>query len=272
MANYLDHYGLEREPFGDRPGDVVLATKPVCAVLQRIRSDLAVGSTHICVYGEPGVGKSSLARSLPAVLRQSEAVAGVARIGNPKWDWEETRRSIGRQLGLGDGPLSRTRLMAACGHGRRLVLVVDSAHRLSYEILDHLEALLRTTTSLGEPLFACVMLADSGPEAGGPIRSLHAWLELLRTLPLELEPLSRAGLGGYVRRRLDYAGYRGDPIFSPTALDAVYGFTAGVPRAVNALCHLVLGEAYLRGETEVRASGGSAERNGARGGDDHRRV
>jgi MSHA biogenesis protein MshM len=242
MADVLDFFGLRRQPFAERARDVVLATPPLRKVLERVRTDLAMGATHLLITGPGGIGKTSLARALPRVLRRSASVAGIACVFDPTPEWGRLRTAIARDLALEGGALSRNSLLAACGHGRRHVVVVDDAHRLSYETLEHLGNLLRTTTSLGDPVCDCILLAD--PTTGE--RPLQAWLEGLRCIELALEPLPASAICDYAHRRLRAAGWEGNRLFSEGACRAIHTITGGVPLAVNKVCNLVLIEAAAR--------------------------
>ncbi len=66
-----------------------------------------------------------------------------------------------------------------------------------------------------------------------------------------LRPINRAGLSGYVTRRLAVAGYSREPLFTPAALRALHRASRGVPRLINILCHKSLMCAYGRGERTV---------------------
>jgi MSHA biogenesis protein MshM len=254
MEAVLDYYSLNRHPFAERRrGGPVLATQALQRAIERIRTDLAVGATRICVTGPPGVGKTSLARVLPQALRKSAGVAGAARIADPTRDWQQIRSSITRQLALPGGELSAANLKAVCSRGRRLVLIVDAAEQLGDENLDHLESLLEYRAESGEPCFQCVLLAEVGLEPAGGALPLHSWLDPLKTLQVLLEPLSSQDTYGYIQQRLIHAGWRGARLFTTAAAMEIHRETGGIPRAVGELCSRVLERSGGRRFTELGA-------------------
>ena len=69
MSSYLRFFELERSPFdGAGQSQVVLGTKALRAAFGAIQSGLEDGDSRICVGGDRGMGKTSLARALPKLL------------------------------------------------------------------------------------------------------------------------------------------------------------------------------------------------------------
>ena len=80
MSSHLKFYALEQSPFEAAPqSKTVLGTKAVRDALAAIRSGLQDGSERICVSGQSGLGKTSLARALPKLLSEEARVARPAR-------------------------------------------------------------------------------------------------------------------------------------------------------------------------------------------------
>jgi len=70
-----------------------------------------------------------------------------------------------------------------------------------------------------------------------------------------LEPLNCDAVAGYVAHRLAVAGGTPDRVsFSPEAIEAVYGASAGVPRVINRLCDRALHHAHLSRAARVDPS------------------
>ena len=51
-----------------------------------------------------------------------------------------------------------------------------------------------------------------------------------------LGPLEQEETEAYVMHRLEVAGWRGDPAFSPDAFAAIHRYAGGIPRRINMLC------------------------------------
>jgi hypothetical protein len=66
--------------------------------------------------------------------------------------------------------------------------------------------------------------------------------------------MDRAETQAYVEHRLHHVGWNNDPRFEDGAFDAIYTFSAGIPRRINTLCNRVLLAAALSEEHVVSAS------------------
>ena len=89
MSAYLKFFELEQSPFeGKAQSKVVLGTRALRDAFAAIRDGLSEGSARICVNGGPGLGKTSLARSLPKLLGDTARVAVVL---DPSIPWESLR-------------------------------------------------------------------------------------------------------------------------------------------------------------------------------------
>jgi hypothetical protein len=71
-----------------------------------------------------------------------------------------------------------------------------------------------------------------------------------------LGPLDRTETEGYIEHRLAHVGWKGDPKIEAAAYDAIYAFTAGIPRRVNLVCNRLmlagfLGEIHLLTANDV---------------------
>jgi MSHA biogenesis protein MshM len=63
--------------------------------------------------------------------------------------------------------------------------------------------------------------------------------------------MDRAGVEGYIRHRLDIAGYQGPDLFVPKAIKLLYKASGGIPRLVNILAHKAMMAAYGEGQDRV---------------------
>jgi hypothetical protein len=66
--------------------------------------------------------------------------------------------------------------------------------------------------------------------------------------------MDRAETQEYVEHRLRHVGWSNDPRFEPGAFDAIYTFSAGIPRRINTLCNRVLLAAALSEEHDIVAA------------------
>ena len=125
--------------------------------------------------------------------------------------------------------------MSLVPQGKRALLIVDEAQNLSGRAIEELRMLsnfqlgnqgLLQSFLVGQPELRQLM---QGPE-----------LQQLRqrvTASYHLGPMDRAETQAYVEHRLRHVGWSNVPRFEPGAFDAIYTFSAGIPRRINTLCN-----------------------------------
>jgi type II secretory pathway predicted ATPase ExeA len=97
MPAYLKYFELKQSPFeGKAQSKVVLGTRALRDAFKAIRDGLEEGSARICVSGGPGLGKTSLARSLPKLLGDT---ARVVLVRDPSVPWQSLRGQIAKRWG-----------------------------------------------------------------------------------------------------------------------------------------------------------------------------
>jgi len=74
------------------------------------------------------------------------------------------------------------------------------------------------------------------------------------TVWYQLQPLDRQDVQNYVEHRLVVAGNRGNVRFTRSALRAVYAYSHGIPRRINAVCDRALLIAYCKDEMAISRS------------------
>ncbi|HVN76019.1 MAG TPA: hypothetical protein VMT19_06855, partial [Thermoanaerobaculaceae bacterium] len=64
-------------------------------------------------------------------------------------------------------------------------------------------------------------------------------------------PIDPEETDAYIRHRLSVAGSNGRPAFTPRAVRAIYRYSHGVPRLINAVCDKTLLAGYVEGRDEL---------------------
>ena len=251
LSAYLKFFQLECSPFDTGPqSSVVLGTRALRDAYAQIEAGLSEQAPRICVDGGAGLGKTSLARAMPKLLRDQ---ARVALLLNPALSWATLKSAIVRQLDLEGGVLSRASLVERRRGGQRIVIVIDAAEKISGESLEHLDILLAYRSDDDEQLVHCVLLANLEHARQQPECPLLWWLDSLNTLQLEFAPIPVDGVRSYIVKHLKRAGWTGGDLFSSEAARAIHRLTGGVPRSVSELCERVLIAAAEQGVEQIDA-------------------
>ncbi len=198
----------------------------------------------VLVTGRPGTGKTTLVNDLLATLPNKEVVAGT--LVSTQLEAEDLLLMAGHAFGLEfDSPQKALVLQQLIEYfneqhrkGVRTLLIIDEAQDLAPSALEELR-LLTNLQYQGAPLLQIALLGQD------------ALRDIVRTPEMEqvhqrliaswqLEPLTPEETVGYVRHRLEHAGWTGDPAFEPGVLEIVYRFSKGVPRRINLICSRLL--------------------------------
>jgi general secretion pathway protein A len=255
---YETFFGLSGKPFQLNPDPAFFygsrGHKRAFAYLQY---GVHQGEGFIVITGEVGAGKTTLVRSLLEQIDPNQLVA--AQLVTTQLDADDLLRAVAMAFGVSTKALDKAQLLAELEaflvslvpQGKRALLIVDEAQNLSGRAIEELRMLsnfqlgnqgLLQSFLVGQPELRQLM---QGPE-----------LQQLRqrvTASYHLGPMDRAETQSYVEHRLRHVGWTNDPRFEPGAFDAIYTFSAGIPRRINTLCNRVLLAASLSEEHDIAA-------------------
>lgn len=246
---YKEYFGLTEKPFQITPD-------PRFLYLSRRHRDgfahLLYGADQaggfVLLTGEVGTGKTTLCRS--ALAQATESVR-VALILNPKQSPLELVASICDELQV-SYPQNTTSLKAlidklnlyllrAYGQGQRIVVVIDEAQNLDVEVLEQVRLLTNLEVST-QKLLQIILIGQ--PELLQMLdKSELRQLAQRITARFHLTPLNREETSDYITHRLKVAGVNRE-IFTKSATQRIFHFSAGIPRLINTLCERSLIGAY----------------------------
>lgn len=253
---YQSFYGLSEMPFAVTPDHRFLYLSATHQeALQHLNYGVSERKGFIVLVGEPGSGKTTLSRRFLDDLDRSRF--DTALISNPKVTETQMLKSI---LGeLGETKLARSQvdlvaqmnrvLLQRIDQGRDIVLIIDSAHELKFDVLEQIRLLSNLETDK-QKLLQIVLIGR--PE----LRQVLAREELrqLRQRILvhyQLKPLSVHDLQRYIDHRLTVVGGSGRPHFTRWALRSVHRASKGIAGGVNRICDGAILAAFIRDSNEV---------------------
>jgi general secretion pathway protein A len=253
---YKAFYQLKDDPFRLTPDPAFLY------MTEKHREALAGLVYSVCnragltvLVGEAGTGKTTLLRALQEWLGQRKFVVGVCT--NPTLTREEFYDLLLPQLGISCTSNLKSRQLMALeealprnrAEGRRSVLIIDEAQRLSPELLEEVRLLMNLETTREK--FLDIIIAGQ-PELMDVLArpELRQFKQRVNCY-CKLSPLMSAEVKEYVHHRLAQAGLPQQTIFPDDVLEVIYQYTQGIPRLVSSLCDSSLRTGFALKESRI---------------------
>lgn len=252
---YQDFYGLKDRPFALVPDPRYLfLSRSHREALAHLLYGIEAGDGFIEVFGQVGTGKTTLCRTL---LGRVGSEVEIAYIFNPSPSEHELLAAINREFGLPTVARSRGELiedlnrflLEQLAQGRRCLLVIDEAQNLEPGVLEQIRLLSNLETEQ-EKLLQIVLIGQPELEenlARAELRQLRQRI----TVRWHLRPFDRCEVGDYLNHRLQVAGREQPDVFTKRAVRAIYRFSRGIPRVINAIADRALLAGYSRGSAEI---------------------
>ncbi|MCF6180317.1 MAG: tRNA (adenosine(37)-N6)-threonylcarbamoyltransferase complex ATPase subunit type 1 TsaE [Geopsychrobacter sp.] len=251
---YKKFFNLKERPFSKTPDPVYLyPSRTHREALARLLHAVEEREM-ILLTGDIGCGKTTLSRALIDELGET---ARVALLTNPRLSPLEFLYCLASGFGVASPAESRIGLLEQIEEvlftlfrqGRLPVVIIDEAHLIPHrDTFEEIRLLTNFQLDDGN-LLSIIFLGQ--PELRQ--RLAHPAYEPLRQrigLQFNIGPLSRAETAAYLQHRIHCAGGSED-IFQSEAIDALYQFSAGVPRRINQAASLALLEAYGREQKRI---------------------
>ena len=247
---YEEFYGLKADPFRlSADHRFCFDHRSYARAKAYVQYALYRAEGFVMVTGRPGTGKTTLINDLLASLPDKEFVAGT--LVSTQLGAEDLLLMTGYAFGLDfhttQKALVLQRLMEFLNQqhrqGLRTLLIIDEAQDLAPSALEELR-LLTNLQRNGEPLLQIALLGQEALRElvrGRAMEQVHQRL----IAAWKLDPLEPEETIGYVRHRLERAGWQGDPSFEPGVLRIVHGFSQGVPRRINLICSRLMLHGFI---------------------------
>jgi general secretion pathway protein A len=128
-------------------------------------------------------------------------------------------------------------------YNKRIITIIDESHLMTRETLEELRFLLNYRMDSQNPM-ALVLVGQN--ELWDKLRKQsYAAIRQRIDIKCEIPQLDRSQTEAYIASHLEYAEGRTD-IFTDKAIDEIYKYSAGAPRAINKVCSHSLLNAYQR--------------------------
>jgi general secretion pathway protein A len=245
---YEQYWGLSRRPFeNDARPEYYFPSDTHQAALLKLRYVVESKLGGGMLVGGFGCGKSYLAHMLAHQL--PEHAGPVVHIGYPQMSAAELLAYLAAELGDDADAdadrvptLDRTvrsierQLKSLSNRRRHPVVIVDEAHLIEDpHVFRALHLLLNFQQ---HPDVNCSLLLLGERSLLARVQRVEALDERLAVKAV-LRPFNADETSHYVQHRLNVAG-RTDSIFDPSACEALFELSGGVPRKINRLCDLGL--------------------------------
>ena len=253
---YIRHFHLNEPPFSIAPNPRYLYLSPSHReALAHLLYGIGVGGGFVVLSGEVGMGKTTLCRAL---LDQLPEDVEIALVFNPRLNSRELLATICDELRIsyGGGRASlkqlidalNAHLLEAHARGRRVIVLIDEAQNLRFDVLEQVRLLTNLETDQAK-LLQIILVGQ--PELNQILeRPNLRQLAQRITARYHLDPLDLPATVEYVRHRLNVAGGRPD-LFRRSALREIHRRSGGIPRLINLLGDRALLGAYTLGHSTV---------------------
>ena len=202
----------------------------------------------IVLSGEVGTGKTTMLECLRDYL-ESQYIE-FAFLFNSRINTEQFFEMIAYDLNLPCAPTSKTEVLFALNQllveqaqeGRTVVLLVDEAHNLEWEVLEEIRLLGNLENRNGK-LLQIILAGQPELERKLDAPNLRQLKQRI-VLRSHLEAFTLRDAIEYILSRLERAGMAEQTVFSETLLAEIHVRAQGTPRLINAICDNLLLTAF----------------------------
>jgi len=204
----------------------------------------------IVLSGEVGTGKTTMLECLRDYLEAQ--YMEFAFIFNSRINTEQFFEMIAYDLDLPCARTSKTEVLFALNQllveqaqeGRTVILIVDEAHNLEWDVLEEIRLLGNLENRNGKLLQ--IILAGQ-PELDRKLDAPNLrQLKQRIVLRCNLQPFTLRDAMEYMESRLQIAGMPKQEIFSEEMMAEIHLRSQGIPRLINAICDNLLLTAFAQ--------------------------
>lgn len=255
--NLLSFHGLKQQPFDVTPDPSYLYFSPSHReALESISEGIENFRGFMTLVAEPGMGKTTLLNKL---MEEWSASARVVFLFQTQCNSNELLAFILNELEVDHAGMDVVAMHRALNQvlleemlrGRRFVLIVDEGQNLQDSVLETIRLLSDFETAHSKLIQ--IVLAGQPQMVDTLLRPNLVQLRQRIAVLSSLKSLTAAETSEYVEHRLRAAGWKGESLFTPEALQSIAELSGGVPRTINNLCFNALLKAFTRRQEIVDA-------------------
>jgi general secretion pathway protein A len=242
---YNAYFGLAESPFSLSPDPAFFyRSEQHEEALANLIYGVQSRKGFIVLTGEVGTGKTTMLECLRDFL--DSQYMEFAFIFNSRITSEQFFEMIAYDLDLRCERTSKTEVLFALNsmllnqadQGRTVVLIVDEAHNLEWEVLEEIRLLGNLENRRGKLIQ--VILAGQ-PELDRKLEAPNLrQLKQRIVLRCNLAPFSPEDTAQYIFTRMEKAGMPDQTVFPPQLLSEIHVRAQGIPRLINAICDNLL--------------------------------
>ena len=242
---YENFYGFKKKPFQLIPNpDFLFRSKKHDVALTYLEYGVYDRVGFILITGEVGTGKTTLLKYLLRTIKQDLPIVYLSQtLLNPF----EFLSILCQKLSLpyeGKGKaelieLFRKFLIEQSQAGRHFILILDEAQNLPLETLEEIRMLSNLDEGSENHLLQIILVGQA--ELRNKLRreGLRQFAQRIE-VSYHLGPLDKDETRDYIRYRIKTAEGPDQDLFSDAAIEEIYNYSKGVPRIINAICHMCL--------------------------------
>ena len=253
----LSFHGLKQQPFDVTPDPAYLYFSPSHReALESISEGIENFRGFMTLVAEPGMGKTTLLNKL---MEEWSAKARVVFLFQTQCNSSELLAFILNELEVDHAGMDVVAMHRALNQvlleemlrGRRFVLIVDEGQNLQDSVLETIRLLSDFETAHSKLIQ--IVLAGQPQMVDTLLRPNLVQLRQRIAVLSSLKSLTAVETCEYVEHRLRAAGWKGEILFTPEALQTIAELSGGVPRTINNLCFNALLKAFTRRQEIVDA-------------------
>ena len=255
--NLLSFHGLKQQPFDVTPDPAFLySSASHREALDSIAEGIENFRGFMTLVAEPGMGKTTLLNKL---MDEVSASARVVFLFQTQCTSNELLAFILNELEVDHAGMDVVAMHRALNQvlleemlrGRRFVLIVDEGQNLQDSVLETIRLLSDFETAHSKLIQ--IVLAGQPQMVDTLLRPNLVQLRQRIAVLSSLKALTAVETSAYVEHRLRAAGWKGESLFTPDALQVIAEQSGGVPRTINNLCFNALLKAFTRGQHMIDA-------------------